>query len=658
MKAVIKTIVIVFFAWLFSFSPSHAYDVVFIGNTQDDAELIRQMEFADQLYGITTKFVLLQEEKETSQLYKVISDIEPHALVIGARTIISLGIEKKLSELINNKITNKKILITGISPAFNAGILQKLSQGKILACQSSDAAQDSVSFQIRNVKNISRELSDQTLPNKNNSIFYLINSKQGNTQSIIDLKINEASYLPVFIKTTLGSNEIFFNTLPGVSNIHKEYMEPVSIESFINIVPLLMFLRYGLGERCWHSSHYYANLTIDDPWLIEPYGNLSFHALLPEMEKANFHTTIAFIPWNYDRSKKDVVNIFFNNPSRFSICIHGNNHDHREFYKYETGQSDVWLNKPLEIQELNIRQALARMEKFKELTGIPYAKIMIFPHNIAPATTLELLKKYNFMATINSSNIPLNSQKPEDPVINFRPISMHFNSFASVKRYGSHRKPVDIAIDLFLGNPLLFHGHHDVFATGIDAFNQTAGITNGIQPHVIWQGLGYIMQHYYLEKLRSDGNYDIEVYSNDVIIENNHNRDVKYYIKKRETLNLPIQEVSVDDRPQSYTASDDNIRIVIPFKKNGVKHIKIKYENNLDINSIEIENKGLRIYILRMFSDFRDITLSKTFLGKKLVEAYYNNNLYKLGLTLIIPTLIVIIFIIFFTFRILLKRKK
>ena len=59
----------------------------------------------------------------------------------------------------------------------------------------------------------------------------------------------------------------------------------------------------GKNEAQWHSPGHYANLTIDDPWFAESYGHLTYNGLLGEMEKANFHTTIAFIPWNYDRSE-------------------------------------------------------------------------------------------------------------------------------------------------------------------------------------------------------------------------------------------------------------------------------------------------------------------------------------------------------------------
>ena len=83
--------------------------------------------------------------------------------------------------------------------------------------------------------------------------------------------------------------------------------ESTLMETFSNAAPVVTFLRYAAGDRAWHAAGRYANLTIDDPWLIEPYGNLNYRALATEMDKHDFHTTIAFIPWNFDRSRAGVA---------------------------------------------------------------------------------------------------------------------------------------------------------------------------------------------------------------------------------------------------------------------------------------------------------------------------------------------------------------
>ena len=239
-------------------------------------------------------------------------------------------------------------------------------------------------------------------------------------------------------------------------------------QAFSSLAPFLLFLNYAAGDYGWHMDGHYANLTIDDPWLIEPYGHLHYRALLEEMEKHNFHTTIAFIPWNYDRSRADVVDLLRAHPERYSLCIHGNNHTHREFGGY--GDS------PLKEQTANLRQAVARMEKFRELTGISYDRFMIFPAlRLPPKRHFAALRASDFLGTANSQNVPAGSSMPADPTFLLRPYTLDYANFLSMFRY-SAEGPItrmEIAIQAFLGNPLLFYGHEKLFDNGIGEFDKT-----------------------------------------------------------------------------------------------------------------------------------------------------------------------------------------
>jgi hypothetical protein len=51
-----------------------------------------------------------------------------------------------------------------------------------------------------------------------------------------------------------------------------------------------------------------------------------------------------------------------------------------------------WPARPFYDQEKDIVQAIARMEKLTKLTGVNYDRVMVFPHGIAPAKTIRLLK--------------------------------------------------------------------------------------------------------------------------------------------------------------------------------------------------------------------------------------------------------------------------
>jgi hypothetical protein len=128
------------------------------------------------------------------------------------------------------------------------------------------------------------------------------------------------------------------------------------------------------------------------------------------MKAHNFHTTIAFIPWNYARSTAEVTRIFRNNPDRYSIAIHGDNHDHKEFEGFDS--------RPLAVQKPKLDQALARMNAFQTLTKIHFDRVFVFPHSIGEGAILGKLKEDNYIATapelLMNHNQPFRQQALRD----------------------------------------------------------------------------------------------------------------------------------------------------------------------------------------------------------------------------------------------------
>ena len=413
-----------------------------------------------------------------------------------------------------------------------------------------------------------------------------------------------------------------------------------------------MFLRHAFGEKCWHAPHLYANLTIDDPWLIEPYGYMSYKVLLAEMERSNFHTTVAFIPWNFDRSSTDVIALFLEHPGRFSLSVHGNNHDHREFYGKSPAQ-----------EEENIRQALARMETMRRTTELPFDQVMIFPHGIASAGTLGLLKKYNFIATINGNrNIPLGSERPSDPTEEMRAVTLKYMNFPSVLRMGikdpSTLPPSSIAASLFLNGFVLFYGHHDLFKDGVGAFGMVADTVNRIRPDIRWSSLGNFARHLYYERLRDDGDMDVIAYSSEIQLGNDMKRNVVYHVRKEESFTIPIREVLVDGRPYRSKIEGDTIALTVEVPAGRSREIRIVYENDYDPRKVDTSKKGIRVYLLRTFSDFRDLVISQNVIGRQFVKVYYETGYFQHGMPGVVALVLVMVGVPVFGVVLLRKRRK
>jgi len=393
-------------------------------------------------------------------------------------------------------------------------------------------------------------------------------------------------------------------------------------EDFSPLFPVMMFLRHAAGERAWHSHGHYANLTVDDAWLTQPYGHLDYEALLAEMQKYNFHTTIAFIPWNFDRSEPKVVQLFSSHGDKFSICIHGNNHDHLEFGSYE--------DRPFSDQIADIKQALARMEKFQNLTSLHFDRFMIFPQEVVPpVATLQEFKEYNFVAAANAVMVPSGSVPPVDTLFPLRAVNLDFTSFPLVRRYSAEAKVPRwlIAINAFLDNPLLFYCHQTLFESGSGAFDPIAETVNQIEPGVHWGSLGSVAQHLYLERRRSDADYDVLAFSGDFILQNAGRQDTNFHVQKLEDGSVAIKSLTMDGQSVPYELSGGFLCFVVRVPSGAPRHVVLQYQNDLNLVAVDVSKSGLRIALRRRMSDFRDITLSRYALGRALTHFYYKNHL-------------------------------
>jgi hypothetical protein len=300
------------------------------------------------------------------------------------------------------------------------------------------------------------------------------------------------------------------------------------------------------------------------------------------------------------------------------------------------------------------------MDKFQALTGIPYDKVFVFPHNIGSERILEQLKTYNFDATVNSLSVPMDRTRPASPLFMLRPVTLSFGDFPSIARYGAVMpKPASfIAINEFLDNPIFFYGHQDLFANGIGAFDGVADEVNRIEPDTRWRSLGDMAKHLYLVRLRDDTNYDVLAFSSSLDLNNTSGRNSVFYIQKPESDSSAIASVSVEGRPVPFELNGGSLRLSVPIPAGESREVLIRYKNDLDLASVSISKSSPRVYLLRMISDFRDITLSKYRLGRAVTEYYYKDKMSPM--IVIVCGCVIIIFGLcgLYFLSVLLKRRK
>ncbi|MDM8546407.1 hypothetical protein QUF61_07920 [Candidatus Venteria ishoeyi] len=630
-----------FLLGLFYLLPAAARDVVLLDapgtlGTQHSVHA-QQLDWVSRFYGLEVTAPNLDEQLLPT-LASQLSQNKTIAVVITPAAAEQLDAQQIL-KLMQGSQSNTPLLLLGVSS--QTAHISNWSGGAVTEVKENQFSGD---YQFAEIA-ITQQLAGQAIRLPNKQLSHLLLNPDASSQVIIQPANTQASpsESAFFIQSQVNGQKVYIQAaLP--SSLTPEKVWRLNPQRFTEIAPLMLVLREHCADYCWHSKTHYANFTIDDPWLTQPYGLLDYQALLKAMKKTGFHTSIGFIPWNYDRSEWDAVHIFRQNPEYYSLVVHGNNHDHREFYKYQTSSDDPWPAKPLALQDFNLRQALARMEKFKALSKLDYERVMIFPHNIAPAETLKLLKRYNFLSTFNAENIPLGSQAPEDPLFYFRVASQQFSNFTSFNRI----EPEDydaahIAMNLFLDNPLLFFEHVLFFADGTQAFNKTAQLVNQMQPDIRWGSLGRITEKMYLQRQREDGHYDVQIFSPTVRIENKHEEPRFYYLQKAES--LTPDSVIFDHEPLAYQLNDGILQAKVEIPGDAISTLEITYKNDLAEKPVDISRDSFNAARLRYLSDFRDIHLTSIEAGRWFIRNYYGSGAYQSKTPLML--LLLAIFLVF-----------
>ena len=602
---------LVFSSSLFCYSA----DMVLIRSAGEMPSEQHELEIASQFYGLDLTVVTAGEPAD--QILASVRRSATVAVVIEADTLASLDQKELLRALHRTGGSNVPLLILGITPETNPGLLRTWSGGPVAGVQPLSTA-GSLHYLVGNLAGVTDQLTGLEIPAPGDDAFFFTGGNSSLAKAVISLT-NGTQVAPVFLELEVNQQRIFLLCKKRPPHSEAERGGENTETVFAELAPVMIFVKYCAGDRGWHALYHDANLTIDDPWLREPYGHLDYKDLLTEMERHNFHTTIAFIPWNYDRSEQPVAELFRSHPERFSICVHGDNHDHKEFDDYES--------KSLGLQIAALRQSLARMEKFQALTGIPYDKVFVFPHNIGSERILEQLKTYNFDATVNSLSVPMDRTRPASSLFTLRPVTLSFGDFPSVARYGAAmpNPTTFIAINEFLDNPIFFYGHQDLFAKGIGAFDEVADDVNRIEPDMRWRSLGEMAKHLYLVRLREDANYDVLTFSGSLDLDNTSARNSVFYVQKPESDSSAIASVSVEGRPVPFELNGGSLRLSIAIPTGQSRRVIIRYKNDLDLASVSIAKSSPRVYVLRMISDFRDITLSKSRVGRAITEYYYKD---------------------------------
>jgi len=286
---------------------------------------------------------------------------------------------------------------------------------------------------------------------------------------------------PFLVRFTLGDCSCLLLAGDGIADLDATVSADDSLlQYFPNLVPVLMFLRWSGGEIFWHADAPKACFIIDDPLLKKKYGYLDYRALLEAMERHNFCTSIAFIPWNYGRSDQDLVDLFVRFPQRYSLCTHGCDHTRGEFGVTE-----------LAVLRQKCLQALERMRSLRERSGLGFDDVMVFPQGIFSSVAMKALSSGGYLAAVNTTPHPVNSEETLTLADLLGLAVTRFSNFPLFVR----RQPTNLAalaLDLFLGRPALLVAHHQYFRRGYEELAEAVAQLNLLDKRLQWTNLATI----------------------------------------------------------------------------------------------------------------------------------------------------------------------
>ncbi len=295
--------------------------------------------------------------------------------------------------------------------------------------------------------------------------------------------------------------EIFF-LAAGVDIVDDLPDKKVS-DYFSQLLPITMLLRHIFPNDCWRPAGVpHATLIVDDPPLWERYGFLNYERLLSLMDEFEFHTTIGFIPYYWQRNSPATVGLFRQRPDRLSICFHGNDHTQAELADQNRGRIEYIL-----------RTAEARMQQHHELTGIACNNVMVFPNGFFSRVALQCLKEHNFVAAVNSTYRRLTERTNPGVTELIQPSVWSYSGFPLFfRRNVQPLRAEDVAFDAFYGRPVLLCGHHEGFRD-TSALLEAVSLINRVLPNTRWRNLQSSLENACLIRTKADGSAQVRAYA-------------------------------------------------------------------------------------------------------------------------------------------------
>src|ERR1039458_8454647 len=292
---------------------------------------------------------------------------------------------------------------------------------------------------------------------------------------------------------------------------------------FLAAVPVVLYVKWAFAGRCWEAPEVNACLVIDDPLLQPTYGYVNYAEFLSLMLRHSFSTNIAFIPWNWARSRSEVVRLFRENPEKFSLSVHGCDHTDGEFGHREKS----WLTR-------RATQAIERMERHAAGTGIVHDLVMVLPQGIFTDDAPGILKQNGFMAIVNSEVFTTDPQPRPIKISSVWDVAvMDYDCFPIYTRRCPTEGVENFAFDILLGKPCIALIHHEFCRDGCAQLVKAINQLNALNCQLNWRSLGDVVRRGFRQRLLPSGAVAVEMYGSELRLENSSPQPQRFMVTKR-----------------------------------------------------------------------------------------------------------------------------
>jgi hypothetical protein len=390
-----------------------------------------------------------------------------------------------------------------------------------------------------------------------------------NTANTNVLSLISSASGSMFLKLQYGHVPVFVSTCAEIIDIDAELaIHNFDVrEHFLTAVPVVLYIKWAFAETCWSAPETNACLVIDDPVLKARHGFVNFSELLSLMKRHKFSTNIAFIPWNWRRSRPEVARLVRENPENYSISVHGCDHTRAEFASPDRQRLYC-----------KAQQALERMNRHESITGICHDRVMVFPQGIFSEAAMSALKHTDLIAAVNNDVICVGPHPRAITISDMWNIAvMRYSNFPIFTRRYPWEGVENFAFDALLGKPVIIIIHHDDCSDHCRRLVDFVDRLNALQCRLTWRSLGDAVRRSCRQRKLSPGTLEVEMYATELRLENRSEQAKRFLIKRRDADPSAVEEVRDGSGPIAWNSLNGHINFEIELGSGESKMVHIKF---------------------------------------------------------------------------------